>query len=147
MHAPAGATLAAMPSRKQRRRRQKERRHEYEYVYVDDEGREVEVEEAELEAARRRASQNGRPRTVSSGRQIQPPSWARVLKRALIFAPLMFLTVTFLGGGLTVVQRVVQTVWLLAIFVPFSYLLDRVMYRRFTKREAGGAPAESARRR
>jgi hypothetical protein len=32
----------------------------------------------------------------------------------------------------------VQTLWLLAIFLPFSYFLDSFMYRRYVKRTGGG---------
>jgi hypothetical protein len=127
-----------MPSRKQRRRRAKERRHEWEDVWVDEEGNEVEAPaDAELE----RPSRNGKrsaqaPNRQAGGRQVQPPSWQRVAKRGLIFAPLMFLTVTFLSGDLTVAQRVVNTAFLLAFFLPFSFLMDTLMYRMARKRAA-----------
>jgi hypothetical protein len=122
-----------MPSRKQRRRRTKLRRHEYEYVYVDDEGREVEVDPAELkpereEAPRRRAQQ------TRSGRAIEPPSWRRVLRRGLIFAPLMYLMLLFLEPDLSLLGRLAYTAWLMTIFIPFSYLMDRTVYRRYLKR-------------
>ncbi len=124
-----------MPSRKQRRRRQKDRRHEYEYVYVDDEGREVEVSEDEAPITRngKRAQQPRKSQTAGT-KEVQPPSLRRVAKRGLIFAPLMFLTVTFLSGELTIAQRVVNTVFLLAFFLPFSYAMDALMYRLYRKR-------------
>jgi hypothetical protein len=128
-----------MPSRKQRRRRQKERRHEWEEVWVDDEGNEVEAP-----PDGDRPSQNGKraaaaPQRQRSGktRQVQPPSWRRVAKRGVIFAPLMFLTVAFLGADLTIAQKLFQTVFLLAFFLPFSYAIDVLMYRMFVRR--GGA--------
>lgn len=133
-----------MPTRKQRRRRQKGRRHEYEYVYVDDEGNELDPEEVEslesAEPSRSPASRNGRakPRAASAAPRIQPPSWARVAKRGAIFAPLMFLTVMFLDSRLSLVQVAFQTVLLMAIFLPFSYVLDSFMYRRYQRRV--GAP-------
>src|SRR5688572_30692103 len=98
-----------MPSRKQRRRREKERRHEWEEVWVDDEGNEVEAP-PEDEASRngKQTSAPARPGT-GGGRVVQPASWQRVAKRGLIFAPLMFLTVTFLSGELTITQRIVNT--------------------------------------
>ena len=128
-----------MPTRKQRRRRAKGRRHEYEYVFVDDEGNEVEVDETELES-RRAASPNGRARQQPSRANIrvQPPSWRRVAKRGLIFAPLMFLTVMLLDSSLELWQVAVQTVWLLAIFLPFSYFMDSFMYRRYRRRTGAG---------
>src|SRR5215210_4393961 len=122
-----------MPNRKQRKRRQKDRRHEWEYVYVDDSGQEVEV--AEDEPISRNGKRSHRPRPAqSAGREVHPPSWRRVAKRGLIFAPLMFLTVTFLSGNLTTAQRVVNTVFLLAFFLPFSYAMDALMYRMYKKR-------------
>jgi hypothetical protein len=125
-----------MPSRKQRRRRQKERRHEYEYVYVDDEGREVEVDEAELDERRNGKAKRTEPaRTGRAGRTIQPPSWNRVGKRALIFAPLMYVTVLLLAGDeLSTGGVIVQTLVLLAIFLPFSYFMDTLTYRAYQRR-------------
>jgi hypothetical protein len=128
-----------MPSRKQRRRREKERRHEWEEVWVDDEGNEVEAPpEDEPSRNGRRTSAPARP-GAGGGRVVQPASWQRVAKRGLIFAPLMFLTVTFLSGELTVTQRIVNTGFLLAFFLPFSYAMDAFMYRMYVRR--GGRPA------
>lgn len=124
-----------MARRKQRRRRAKERRHEWEEVWVDEEGNEVEQpvhdeSPASVRTATRAPRQTG-------GRTVQPPSWRRVGKRALIFAPLMFLTVSFLSSELSYVQRLVQTLMLLAFFLPFSYLIDSLMYRMFLRRSSG----------
>ena len=123
-----------MPSRKQRRRQAKERRHDYEYVYVDDEGQEVEIDAAEIE--QRRNGKAKRPeRAASTGRVVQAPSWNRVGRRALIFAPLMFLTVYLLGrNSLSTAQMLIQTLVLLAIFLPFSYFMDSITYRAYQRR-------------
>jgi hypothetical protein len=127
-----------MPSRKQRRRRAKDRRHEWEYVYVDEEGEEVEPP-PDAEEPSRNGKRAGAPaRQPSGARQVQPPSWRRVGKRGLIFAPLMFLTVTLLSGDLTVAARILNTLFLLAFFLPFSYAMDALMYRMYMKRQAGG---------
>jgi hypothetical protein len=122
-----------MPTRKQRRRRAKERRHEYEYVYVDEEGREVDVEGDEVEEKTRR---NGRaPRPVTrGGRVVEPPSWSRIGKRGLLFAPLMFLTITLIDRGTSLSVRIINTLMLLAFFLPFSYLMDRMLYRASVRR-------------
>lgn len=121
-----------MPSRKQRRRRAKERRHEYEYVYVDEEGQEVEVEPEE---SKDRQRQERRPaRSGTTGRVIQPPSWQRVGRRALIFGPLMFITIRLLERGEAIAASVFRTVFLLLIFLPFSYVMDAVMYRTYQRR-------------
>jgi len=119
-----------MPTRKQRRRRAKEFRHEY--VWEDAEGNELEPSEVPArttETPSRRSP--GRP-----GREPQPPSWRRTLKRGLIFAPIMFLTVTLLSSNLTVAQQITQTAFIVAIFIPFSYVLDGVMWRSYKKRTA-----------
>ena len=130
-----------MPSRRQRKRRQKDRRHDWEYVYVDDDGNEVEVPEDELALSRngkQAAQQQPRKGQASGMREVQPPSWRRVGKRGLIFAPLMFLTVTFLSGELTIAQRLINTAFLLAFFLPFSYAMDALMYRMYRKRAGIG---------
>jgi hypothetical protein len=46
----------------------------------------------------------------------------------------MFLTVTFLSGELTITQRLVNTAFLLAFFLPFSYAMDALMYRMAVRR-------------
>jgi hypothetical protein len=143
-----------MPSRKHRRRREKERRHEYEVVYVDQAGRELDAADvqAETQAARearkrdkpsaqaqRTPQQRVKGGTAGELRPVSPPSWRRVLRRGAIFAPFMFLTLWLLGKGhLTGTAIVLETIWLLALFVPFSYGIDRMMYRRYIK--AGGSP-------
>ena len=131
-----------MPTRKQRRRRAKGRRHEYEYVYVDETGAEVEVE-ADQVKAERTASRNGRakPRQLPANARIQPPSWRRVFKRGLLIAPLMFVTVMFLDRNLHWWQWLVLTAQLMIIFIPFSYFMDSLMYRRYAKR-MGTAPTK-----
>ena len=124
-----------MPTRKQRRRREKERRHEYEYVYVDDEGREVEVDEPDRGPSK---SKNGKgPVRTRSGRKVEPPSWNRVGKRALIFAPLMFITIRLLEHGEPLAATVFRTVFLLLVFLPFSYVMDSFLYRSYQRRTQG----------
>lgn len=136
-----------MPTRKQRRRRQKGRRHEYEYVYVDDEGREVDPAEVEEVAVRNGGKKKdagaARGRGGRVPRPVEPPTWRRVIKRSLLFAPLMFLLITFLSPDLSTAQVLVQTVFLLLIFMPFSYVMDTITYRMIQKRQAklqGGEP-------
>jgi hypothetical protein len=136
-----------MATQKQRRRRAKEQRHEYDVVYVDSEGNEVEVEGSDAAkprtppakaSARRTGKGDAKGQARSrGGRVAQPPSWRRVLKRGAIFAPLFFITVLLLGGDkMTYPAAVVQTVLLMAVFVPFSYFMDRLMWRQQEKRAA-----------
>lgn len=148
-----------MPTRKQRRRRQKEMRHEWEEVYIDAEGRELAPEEVE-EIAPVRAERNGRsPRKETrpaktqraargrNPRGVQPPSWRRVFKRAAIFAPLMYVFIAVTGRDLTVPQQILTTVWLLLVFLPFSYFMDSLTYRLWKKRLAKADSQATAKRR
>jgi hypothetical protein len=132
-----------VPSRKQRRRRAKERRHEYEFVYVDEEGREVEVDEP----AEQRKKTDGRPPAKTrSGRVVEPASWNRVGRRALIFAPLMFITIRLLDKQHTPIQdSILRTVFLLALFLPFSYVMDSMLYRSYLRRT--GASRDNGKKR
>lgn len=136
-----------MATKKQRKRRQKDRRHEWEYVYVDEEGREIAVAEEERRKEKdARAERGAKPRSGGPGRRIDPPSWRRVLRRAAIFAPLMFLFVYYTGNDRTVAGAFVFTVFLMAIFIPFSYFLDTMLYRAYRKRLGGTGDTPSKRR-
>jgi hypothetical protein len=131
-----------MPTKKQRRRHQKARRHEYEYVYVDDAGNEVEVDPAELrvenETVResRPAKASGKKQAVrtSSRRTIEPPSWRRSGKRALILGPLMVVAMMLFNQGLPFSQQIAPALFLIAFFIPFSYFTDSLAYKMFRKR-------------
>lgn len=134
-----------MATKKQRRRRDKERRHEYEYVYVDSDGREIEVEDAAPDAKNGKKPAAGTLK-APSGRTVEPPSWRRVVRRGAIFAPLMLVVVYVLQRDKNIAQAVFQTALLLALFMPFSYVMDSFMYRSFRKRlqrSKGGGNAPS----
>lgn len=136
-----------MATQKQRRKRAKEKRHEYDLVEIDSEGNETVLRASELKpdtggkaaatakpAAKRSA---GAKLSARSGRAPQPPSWRRVLKRGALFAPIFLATVLLLSGDrLTFAGAVVQTILLLAFFVPVSYLMDRLVWRSYEKRRA-----------
>jgi hypothetical protein len=110
-----------MPSKKQRRRREKLRRHEWEEVLIDEDGNEVLIESSEPKKKEAPAKARG-TRSGRIVREVQPPSWQRVAKRALLFAPV------------TMAGKVTQTLMLLAFFLPFSYLMDTFAYRTYRKR-------------
>jgi hypothetical protein len=136
-------------TKKQRRRREKEQRHDYEIVYLDDEGNEVEPDEPEVRAPAKRAttSQSRSGKGSSStrrGRAPQPPSWRRVVKRGAIFAPLFLATLLLLGRGshISYVEAVGQTLILIALFVPFSYFLDSMMWRSYQKKSGRSSTAK-----
>ena len=143
-----------MPTRKQRRRRQKDLRHEYEYVYVDDEGQEVEVDPAELEAAsprrngkRQAKATPAKNRDGKAIREVQPPSWSRVLKRVGFIAPLLFLAFSALNHDQSVVNRLLITLVYTGFFAPFMYLMDRALYRSYLRRSGQQTSARPSRKR
>ena len=127
-----------MPSRKQRRRREKLKRHEYEYVVETDEG---EIPLEELEDGRGRAKDGRRAGGADAapidrrGRPVPKPSLERVLKRAAIFGPILFVFVYISSGDLPLVGVVLNTALLLAFFIPFSYAVDVMVYRLMTRRQ------------
>lgn len=133
-----------MATQKQRRRRAKEKRHAYDLVEIDAEGNETVLSASELKddapakPSAKARSEAGGGRGARRGRGVpQPPTWGRVLKRGAIFAPIFLATVMLLGGSrLTFGGAVIQTLFLLAIFIPFSYFMDRLVWRSQEKRIA-----------
>ena len=142
-----------MPNRKQRRRREKLKRHEYEYVVETEEGeipveslRELEENEA---LAAKRSGRNGRPDTPRDrrGRPIPKPSWRRVFKRAAIFGPILAAFVYLTAGdALSPLGVVLNAAVLLGFFIPFSYLVDVLVYRSVMRRQQRGQPTGQKRR-
>ena len=125
-----------MATKKQKRRRAKEQRHDY--VWVDDEGNEVDPDDTSAKATKRES-------TSRLQREPQAPSWNRTLKRGAIFAPIMFGTVYLLSPELPTVTKITQTLLIVAIFIPFSYFIDRLFYRQAMRRRARGDRAAGRR--
>jgi hypothetical protein len=135
-----------MPSRKQRRRREKLKRHEYEYVLETEEGEEIPLESARdaREAVKGKSPKSDAPGKPAKGvvgrggRVIPEPSFRRVLRRSAIFAPLIavFIYLTSQGDDNFSWTGFLFTVaLLLAFFMPFSYLVDVVVYRLARRRQ------------
>jgi hypothetical protein len=127
-----------VPSRKQRRRREKLQRHEYEYVVETEEG-EVPLSELEDEDGRRKdgkAHDSAAAPVDRRGRPVPKPSLERVLKRAAIFGPILVVFVYLTGGDdLTATAVVFNSLLLLAFFIPFSYMVDVLLYRGMMRRQ------------
>jgi hypothetical protein len=130
-----------MASKKQRRRREKQQRHEYEYVVETDEGEEV---VAPPGAEKRTSPRESAPGQLVDhrGRVIKAPSWRRALKRGAIFGPIMFVFILFIGGGnISLAAKLVNAIVLIAIFVPFTHMMDRFIYRQVETRQRRAAGA------
>ncbi len=128
-----------MPTRKQRRRREKSKRHEYEVVYVDEHGNEVEVEPDEAPARRdrgRRSEDNGKAgkgkRAPTGANAPKPPTWQRSARRALVMAPFFFIFLYIIQRNLA--SAALVSLFYAAVFIPFSYGIDRLTYRSQLKR-------------
>ena len=142
-----------MPTRKQRRRTAKSKRHEYEFVYVDSDGNEVAPTEEQAEAERhaREPSTNG-SKAASASRKTAPaqrggragrvppaPTWQRALKRASILGVVVFALFALSSkdkshGYLTAAMLALLYT---ALFVPFTYMIDRFAYNRWQARQPG----------
>jgi hypothetical protein len=141
-----------MPTKKQRRRQQKTRRHEYEYVYVDDEGNEVAVDPAELKPerdgkreTRSRPAKDRKPAAgTRAGRAIEPPTWRRAARRALLFGPFLIIAMMLLNRDLPLAQQIAPAIMMLAFFIPFSYFTDSLAYRMYKKRLERSGTAKSS---
>jgi hypothetical protein len=123
-----------MPSRKQRRRREKLQRHEYEYVVETEEGEEVVVERPTEPAKNGKARSSPAPRD-RRGREVPKPSLQRLLRRTALFAPLIFVFVWLTSPDDPTVTKVSTVALLIAFFMPFSYLVDAMMYRILQRRQ------------
>jgi hypothetical protein len=143
-----------MPTRKQRRRAQKERRHEYETVWVDSEGNEFEDPPEELDAAAPEKRANGsKPKAKAQqqrgGRPVKvppPPSWRRAARRSLILGGAIFALFYVLGsknGHHNVGSALALAAVYAALFIPFTYFIDRFAHNRWQRRaeQQGGKPA------
>jgi hypothetical protein len=130
-----------MPSRKQRRRREKLQRHVWELVQIDEEGNETPLEREErTQRESRTAKTSAKTRGRRPVREVKPPSWTRSAKRAGLFAPLLFIFITFTGGKhpIALPQRLGISLLYAAAFVPMFFLVDRWAYRTYQRRIRGG---------
>lgn len=134
-----------MPTRKQRRRELKERRHEYETVWVDAEGNELEEPPEELEGvqAERPNGAKAKPKAKAApqrgGRALREPpapSWQRAAKRSLILGVVIFAFFYLAGskGHHNLGSALLISLLYTAIFIPFSFMIDRFAHNRWLRR-------------
>jgi hypothetical protein len=145
-----------MPTRKQRRRAQKERRHEYETVWVDEEGNELEEPPEEL-AATPEKRDGAKPKATATrqrgGRPVRvppPPSWQRAAKRSLIIGAAIFVFFYVAGsrnGSNRLGFALEITLLYTALFIPFTYMIDRFAHNRWQRRAEQQGQKGSARKR
>src|SRR5579871_944863 len=132
-----------MPTRKQRARRAKSFRHEYGFVVNDEEGNEVAVEGSELRSDKK-GSAKPKPKSGgqrgSAGRAVREPpapTWERALRRGGLWGLATVALSVVLLKGISVPVRVGIGLLYAVMFVPLTYWIDGVVYRRYMKRKPG----------
>ena len=134
----------------------KEKRHQYEFVYVDAEGNELdelpEGFEPDEPKERPQASRNGskpaakkQPAQQRGGRREPPaPSWNRALKRGGLLGLVVFALFALTSKG-SYIKVIPLAVLYTALFIPFTYVIDRFAYNRFQQRQGAATPAKKKR--
>jgi hypothetical protein len=149
-----------MPTRKQRRRAAKEKRHEYETVWVDSDGNELDDPPDGVEAPARNGRRDGKPKPAAKGKTAQPqrgaragrtpprPSWQRAGKRSLLLGAVVFALFYLAGGrsGNRIFSALALAAVYTALFIPFTYAIDRFAYLRWERRQDGGGKPPSRKR-
>jgi hypothetical protein len=132
-------------TRKQRKRTQKERRHEYENVWIHADGTESEeppedyVEPAPRDPKSKPQQKRTQQRSSRPTRTPLPPSWRRAAKRAGLLGAVIFVLFALLNsknGSSGYISALLLAILYTALFVPFTYYVDRFAYRRWQRREA-----------
>ena len=136
-----------MATRKQRKRSQKGRRHEYETVWVDADGNELEEppDDAPVPATRDRSQAKPSQQPSNRGRSARkrpdplPPSWRRAAKRSVLLGVVIFVLFALLNakhGGSAYVSALLLALLYTALFIPFTFYLDRFAYNRWQRKMA-----------
>src|SRR5581483_4945060 len=130
-----------MPTRKQRRREAKQKRHEYEFVYVDAEGNELDVPPEELEAVSKREQRRNGKAAGDDARKGKGRG-----QRALLLGVIVFALFYLSGGkgGNRIGGALALAAIYTALFVPFTYAIDRFAYNRWQRREQAAATKSAA---
>ncbi len=135
-----------MATRKQRKRSQKERRHEYEKVWILPDGTvSDEPPDGYVEPAPRAQSAEGKKpeaKRAQGSRATKtplPPSWGRAAKRSLMLGVVIFVLFVILGskGNTGYAVALLYAVLYTALFIPFTYYVDRFAYRRWQAKTTG----------
>jgi hypothetical protein len=132
-----------MPTRKQRRRRSKDFRHDVRVFEVDEEGNEIPISELRAQedrAPKPKPAQKGSSRPGRLARPPEPPTWDRAFKRGAMMGVLMIVVLYLIQGPVGGAFGIVYG----AMFVPFTYWLDRTKYRMDLKK--AGQPAAARKR-
>ena len=134
---------------------QKERRHEYETVWVDEDGNELDEPPEEPAAApeKRNGTKPKAKATPQRGgravREPPKPSWQRAGKRSAILGVVIFAFFYLAGskGQHNLGSALLISLLYTALFVPFSFMIDRFAYNRWQRRTGQQGPKQQPKKR
>lgn len=67
------------------------------------------------------------------------PSARRTAKRAVIFATLFYLVITFTGGGVSPAVKLGNTAVMFVLFWSMGWMVESFVWRRYQKKQGGPA--------
>lgn len=142
-----------MATRKQRSRRAKSFRHDYGFVKYDEDGNEIEVDRSEIRPqkeapAKGKASTAAKSKPKGSSRPVrepQPASWTRALRRSAIWGGPVILASVLLLHGQPMPTRIAFGIGYAVLFIPMTYWMDGLIYRRYERRKTADSPPRSGR--
>ena len=67
------------------------------------------------------------------------PSAKRTAKRALIFATLFYLVISFTGGGVSPAVKLANTAVMFVLFWSMGWMVENFVWRRYQKKHGGPA--------
>jgi len=118
-------------------------RHEYEVVYVDSEGNEVEPDDNGSSHDPKRAGKTdsrSQSKGGRSGREPQPPSWQRAIRRGALFLPFILVFVYLTDRNNASAGGIAAVILLFTVMViPLGYYTDYFVWRSYQKRLAASA--------
>ena len=67
------------------------------------------------------------------------PSARRTAKRALLFATLFYLVISFTGGGVSAPVKLANTAVMFVLFWSMGWMVENFVWRRYQKKHGGPA--------
>ena len=99
--------------------------------------RHVDGDEAEQQDDGR--AKAGKKQAVRARGEPLEPSAKRTAKRALIFATLFYLVISFTGGGVSPAVKLANTAVMFVLFWSMGWMVENFVWRRYQKKQGGPA--------
>ena len=69
----------------------------------------------------------------------EPPSARRTAKRAILFATLFYLVITFTSSGVSPTVKLANTAVMFVLFWSMGWMVENFVWRRYQKKQGGPA--------